>query len=317
MNFHALPKTDHHHHLFLGGRRQRIETLFGVSLLDFTDFRPEICRNRGKTPSAAAIGRISEWIRQEYFPICAHENFLEFAVRAALEAAAEDNVRRLETSVNLTFPAFFQLSAFDFLTRLRNVHQEAAPEMKFFLDLGISRTEPADTQFAWFQEFLDVKPDFDSPRFGISGIDLYDVEDTARDADFRGFFTLAGHHGLKRKAHIGEFSPAESVPAAVEMLELDEIQHGVHAGDSPEIARRLARQKTRVNISPASNEILDAIDFSRNPHPLRVLYDAGVNFSLATDDLMLFGKTITDQAISLVEQGVFTAEEVAGMIRPI
>ena len=308
--FRHLPKSDHHHHLFLGGHRRRIEELFDVKLADF--------RHAAElTTSEAAIGRLTAWIREEYMPLCSREKFLEYAVTAALEAARDDNVLRLEASFNLTFTENFHLSAADFLTILCDTHRRTAPEMIFGCDLGISRTAPADTQFTWLQRFLEIKDEFASPCFFISGVDLYDVEDLTRDREFQKFFTLAARHGLKRKAHVGEFSPAETVLTAVEMLELDEVQHGIHAGYSPEIARRLARRGTRLNVSPASNEILGAADFSRKPHPLRVLHEEGVRISLATDDLLLFGKTITDQCVRLAEQEIFTPEELHEMCRPL
>ena len=325
--FHPLPKSDHHHHLFLGGHRRRMEELFGASLADFClgtqaprlqtfeSAQPHhIMMQAGRLRSQVAIARMTAWIREEYMPLCGHEKFLEYAVTAALEAARDDNVRRLEASFNLTFAEYFHLSAADFLTVLRDTHQRVAPEMIFGCDLGISRTAPVDAQFTWLERFLEIKDDFDSPNFFISGVDLYDVEDISRDREFQKFFALAARHGLKRKAHVGEFSPAETVLAAVEMLELDEVQHGIHAGDSPETARRIARRGTRLNVSPASNEILGAADFSRKPHPLRVLHEEGVRISLATDDLLLFGKTITDQCVSLAEQEIFTPEEICEII---
>ncbi len=307
--FRSLRKVERHHHLFLGGTRQRMEELFGVHLTDFADFRPEVCRNGGKTTSAAAIGRMTAWIRQEYFPLIKQERFLELAVQAALETAAEDHVARLETSVNLTFPEFFSLDAEAFLTVLRKVHRQVAPEMILCLDLGADRSEDPGRQYDWLLRFLEVKPLFDSPLFRITGLDLYDVEDTSRDTEFQKFFITAAEHGLKRKVHVGEFSSAETVRQTVETLNPEEVQHGIHAGESREVARWLAARGTRLNVAPASNVMLDAVDFSQSPHPLRVLYDAGVKLSLSTDDPLLFGESISSQAAQLVATGVFTETE--------
>lgn len=312
--FHCLRKVERHHHLFLGGRRQRMEALFGVQITDFADFQPEVCQNAGQTTSLAAMSRMRAWIVAEYGKLIKHPQFLELAIQAALEAAQEDHVARLETSINLLFPERFTLDAEVFLVLLRKVHQRVAPEMVLCLDLGVDRSEPPGRQYDWLLRFLELKPDFDSSAFRISGLDLYDVEDAARDEDFHRFFITAAEHGLTRKVHVGEFSPAEVVRQTVETLSPEEVQHGIHAGESREVARWLAQRGTRLNVAPASNAALGAVDFSVRPHPLRVLYDEGVKLSLSTDDPLLFGASISSQAAQLVENNVFTESEMRGLV---
>ena len=43
--------------------------------------------------------------------------------------------------------------------------------------------------------------------------------------------------GLKLKAHVGEFGGAEEVRRTVEVLDLDEVQHGIAAAESVEVMR--------------------------------------------------------------------------------
>lgn len=312
--FRLLRKTERHHHLFLGGQRSRMEELFDTQIADFAGFQPEICKNAGQTTSAAAIGRINAWIAAEYMKLVKHPQFLELAVQAALEAAVEDRVQRLETSFNLTFPERFALDAESFLALLKQVHQRIAPGMTLCLDLGVDRSDSPGRQYDWLLRFLEIKPDFDSPAFRISGLDLYDVEDTSRDDEFRRFFITAADHGLTRKVHVGEFSSAEVVRKTVETLSPEEVQHGIHAGESREVARWLAARGTRLNVAPASNAALGAVDFSVRPHPLRVLCDEGVQLSLSTDDPLLFGASISSQAAELVETGIFTESEMRGLV---
>jgi adenosine deaminase len=113
---------------------------------------------------------------------------------------------------------------------------------------------------------------------------------------------------MKCKAHAGEFDPADSVKEAVELLELDEVQHGIAAAGSPGVMKWLADHKIRLNVCPTSNIRLKRVR-SFKTHPIRILFDHGVNISINTDDVVLFGDGVSEQYLKLFKAGVFTAEE--------
>jgi len=60
----------------------------------------------------------------------------------------------------------------------------------------------------------------------------------------------AHEHGLIRKAHVGEFGGTDDVMRYAEELELDQIQHGIAASESPQIMKWLAKHKIQLNICP-------------------------------------------------------------------
>ncbi|MDO4551805.1 MAG: hypothetical protein Q4C96_11215 [Planctomycetia bacterium] len=313
---HSLPKNDYHHHFFLGARSGRMREIFAWNFVEFPQFLSSFWnQNSRKMSSVTAITRINDWIRTEYVPLMRGENFLALTAQAVFEAARADHVKYLESSINVDFPGLLKLDVPEFLECLSEVRQCVAPDLCFGLDLGIRRTAEVESQFLWMRRFLEVRKDFESPLFRISGLDLYDVENTEEDEKFRKFYLLAGREGLKRKAHVGEFSSAETVQKTVEMFDLQEVQHGIHAGESRKIAKWLAKKEIRLNISPASNIMLDAINLMNEPiSPLRVLYEEGVKLQLATDDLLLFNQSISEQGVWLVEQGIFSEVEIKNLI---
>jgi adenosine deaminase len=114
--------------------------------------------------------------------------------------------------------------------------------------------------------------------------------------------------GLRLKAHVGEWGTADDVWRAVELLELDEVQHGIAAAESPKVMRALAQTGVRLNICPTSNIKLGRVARLED-HPIRRLYDAGVRVTVNTDDPLMFGKSLSEEFLALYQSRVMTAAE--------
>jgi len=113
---------------------------------------------------------------------------------------------------------------------------------------------------------------------------------------------------MKLKAHVGEFGGAAEIRRTVELLELDEVQHGIAACESVEVMRWLAANRTRLNVCPTSNVMLDAVSHLA-AHPVRLLYDNGIPVTINTDDPMIFDQSVSDEYRNLYRAGVFSAAE--------
>ena len=121
-------------------------------------------------------------------------------------------------------------------------------------------------------------------------------------------YKKAGAAGMKLKAHVGEFGGAEEVRRTVELLELEEVQHGIGAVESVEVMRWLAENRIRLNVCPTSNVMLDAASDMAS-HPIRLLYDNGVPVTINSDDPMIFDQSVSDEYRNLYQAGVFSADE--------
>ena len=93
-----------------------------------------------------------------------------------------------------------------------------------------------------------------------------------------------------------------------EILQLDEVQHGIAAAESTAVMNWLADNRIRLNICPTSNVMLGAVADLKS-HPIRRLYDHGVEVTINTDDLMIFGQSVSDEYLNLCRAGVFTPDE--------
>ena len=118
--------------------------------------------------------------------------------------------------------------------------------------------------------------------------------------NFKPLYRLARANGLRLKAHVGEWGDADSVWHAVEELELDEVQHGIAAADSPAVMRFLAEHRIRLNICPTSNLMLGRVE-TLSAHPIRKLFDAGVLVTVNTDDMAVSGQSVSPEFLHLYQ----------------
>jgi adenosine deaminase len=125
---------------------------------------------------------------------------------------------------------------------------------------------------------------------------------------FRPLYRKAQTAGLRLKAHVGEWGTADDVWRAVEVLDLDEVQHGIAAAASPRVTRLLADAGIRLNVCPTSNVKLGRVR-RLSEHPIRALFDAGVRVTIGTDDPLIFGATLSEEFLGLYQAGVMTAWE--------
>lgn len=114
-------------------------------------------------------------------------------------------------------------------------------------------------------------------------VDLAGDETRFADVErFRRFFGDARDAGLGVTIHAGEFGPEDGIWKALDRLGADRIGHGVAAGGSRALARRLAADKITIESAPGANVALQAVP-SLSAHPLPWLIGQGVPVCLNAD----------------------------------
>ena len=72
---------------------------------------------------------------------------------------------------------------------------------------------------------------------------------------------------------------------------------------------KLAKEKNIVfNVCPTSNLLLGYVKSIEN-HPIKEMYNYGLNVTIATDDLLYFNSNINDEYLKLYNNKVLSAEE--------
>ena len=217
-----------------------------------------------------------------------------------LAQALRDGVTRVAKGEDVWASTLFDGSAQRVTDGLREVHRTIAPAIEWIPELGMSRHCPFSALERWLAPYLEQGF---YRTFDLSGDELAQPIEV-----FKPLYRSAGAAGLRLKAHVGEFGTADDVQRAVEELELQEVQHGIAAADSPSVMRFLADHRIRLNICPTSNLMLGRVQ-SMKLHPIRRLYDAGIRVTVNTDDSLMFGTTVSEEFLALYDAGLFTTAE--------
>jgi len=284
----TIPKSDLHNHCLMGGRVATIEKFYGKKLSRFK-------------PVKGSIHELDRWIIEVYRPFFMdYPDAFRKAVEAAFLQARSDGVKVLEMSLDIGYAPAFQTKPGQLVEILKQVHQSIAPGIDYRPELGFMRGQSIRTLIANLEPYLDLNY--------FKSVDLYDDEFAQPIRNFREVFRYVKRIGLKCKAHAGEFGDADSVKETVEELELDEVQHGIAAAASPAVMYWLADHHIRLNVCPASNIRLKRVR-SYKTHPIRMLFDHGIQVTINTDDVLIFGAGVSEQMKRLYTCGLFTSAE--------
>jgi adenosine deaminase len=282
----SIPKADRHCHSLLGGKIETAERMLGRKLMR----SPE--RMNGIIDMNSYLG--------DAFSFDLTSGIIAALVEATLLTAKEDGVTVLEASLDCSNIRYYDGGASEMTEAIDAVHQRVAPGIKLIPQLGMIREWEIAELETMTAECIDTGY--------FRSIDLYSREDARAPDEFRGIYANARGHGLRLKAHVGEFGDAEMVRHTVEALDLDEVMHGIGAAESPDVMAFLAERGTVLHVCPTSNIRLGAVERIAE-HPIRALFDAGVRVTVNSDDILVFGSTVSEEFLTLYRAGLFDADE--------
>ncbi len=117
---------------------------------------------------------------------------------------------------------------------------------------------------------------------------------------FERVFAAARDKGLKLFAHAGEEGPPEYVWEALDLLNIDRVDHGNRSMEDPALIRRLVEEQLALTVCPLSNVKLCVVDDIKN-HPLKRMMDAGLKVTVNSDDPSYFGGYMNDNFNAVAE----------------
>ena len=152
---------------------------------------------------------------------------------------------------------------------------------------------------------------------GVVGFDLAGPEAGHPPSDHAAAFALARNAGLPITCHAGEADEAMRVIEAAR-LGARRIGHGVRLADAlvgtggQALFDEARARRLHLEVCVTSNLHTGAVA-SRAAHPIRMLWDAGIDLSFHTDNRLLSGVSATSEAASLVRDGRFSFAELASI----
>ena len=281
-----VPKSDIHNHSTKGCRRAWLEE--------------RLKRKFPKPPDRFdGLAGMQEWFTASIKPYCKNIEGIILRWEGAFAEAKRNNITRL--AMNFGAAEIDFVGGMDtFQSIIGSFHQKYCPDTVF---------EPEITYISFcnvLQEAEKIDQYISSGFF--KSIDVCGGENVQPFEAFLPLYRKAERYHLTKKMHVGEIGPAEDVRRAVEVLGLEEVHHGINAATSNEVMRFLADNRIQLNVCPSSNVMLGyARDYK--VHPIKVLYENGVNVTINTDDLLLFDSSIENEYLLLYQAGVLSAEQ--------
>ena len=132
----------------------------------------------------------------------------------------------------------------------------------------------------------------------ITGVGLDSSELGHPPSKFARVFKAAARAGLKRVAHAGEEGPPAYVWEAIDVLNVDRIDHGNRALEDDRLVKRLAAEGMTLTVCPLSNLKLHVVT-DMTKHPLKTMLEHGLKPTVNSDDPAYFGGYLADNYLAV------------------
>lgn len=120
--------------------------------------------------------------------------------------------------------------------------------------------------------------------------------------------------GYRITAHAGEEGPPDYVHQALDLLQVDRIDHGNHSLDDAALVRRLVDEGTTITVCPLSNLKLCVVR-NMDQHPILTMLEQGLKATVNSDDPAYFGGYVNDNYHALIEHLPITREHLYDLAR--
>ena len=163
---------------------------------------------------------------------------------------------------------------------------------------------------AAFATLAAAEPWFD--RIDAVGLDSSELGHPPEK--FARVFAAARAKGLRLVAHAGEEGPPDYVWQALDLLDIDRLDHGNRSLEDPVLTARLARTGMTLTVCPLSNLKLCVVS-DMAEHPIDRMLKAGLRATINSDDPAYFGGYIADNYRAAAEARGLDRDDLALLAR--
>ncbi|MFC3120047.1 adenosine deaminase [Agaribacter flavus] len=212
---------------------------------------------------------------------------------AYLLKCKEDNVVHTEMMVDPQTHTHRGVGFEVFMPGFKRAIKQAKKELGIscYLILSFLRHLPEEDALQTLEEAKEYYDDFIAV-----GLDSSELGNPP--SKFENVFARAKSLGFKCVAHAGEEGPPEYVWQALNLLQVERIDHGVRSAEDPVLMRKLVENQIPLTVCPQSNLKLNVVD-EMSQHNILKLLDDGLLVTVNADDPSYFGAYINGNFESL------------------
>ena len=164
---------------------------------------------------------------------------------------------------------------------------------------------------ATLEAALPLRDDYADVWIGV-GLDSSEVGNPPEK--FAHVFTLAQAMGMHLVAHAGEEGPPAYIYGALDVLQVERIDHGVRAEEDAALMTRLQQTRMPLTVCPLSNLKLCVVKDLREHNLARMLRD-GLCVTINSDDPAYFGGYMNTNFIATADALDLSKEELGQLAR--
>ncbi len=214
---------------------------------------------------------------------------------AYLQRAHRDNVVHAEiffdpqAHIERGIPLHVQISG------IRQALEKGRQQLgiSFKLILSFLRHLPEDSAFNTLEMAAPYLNQVDG--FGLDSSEIGNPPEK-----FARVFAECRKRGFKITAHAGEEGPPGYVSQALDLLQVDRIDHGNQSLEDAALVERLAAEGTTLTVCPLSNLKLRVVK-AMDQHPILSMLNQRVRATVNSDDPAYFGGYLNDNYRAIIE----------------
>lgn len=161
------------------------------------------------------------------------------------------------------------------------------------------------------QETLDYALDYKDKIIGV-GLDSSEVGNPP--SKFVNVFKRAQEEGFLTVAHAGEEGPAEYVWEAINLLNVERIDHGVQSINDKELVAELVKKQMPLTVCPLSNLKLKVVSDLKDL-PLKRMMDKNMMVTINSDDPSYFGGYVNQNYLDVASALNLTKDDILLLAR--
>lgn len=304
-----IPKTEIHLHLEGLASVETIWALKKKHKIEFSGINSiEDLKEAFKVTSLDAFIKLFIEVIQVAFQ---EEDDIKFLIEDARNYLERNNIQYAE--IFFAPSKFVQMGlSFSKIVKIlddgaKKIYKENNRSIKFLID--VSRTFGKENAMKNLDLVLQNR------KSSIIGIGLGGAEKKGAASEYKEVFAKAISNDLKVVAHAGEDVGPESIWSAIKDLKAQRIGHGISSVQDEKLLTYLKTHKIPLEVCPTSNFFTRRFCKNYKDHPVRKLYDAGVNVTINTDDPSIFGVELVEEYARLFENKVFSEKELLHLIK--
>ena len=128
---------------------------------------------------------------------------------------------------------------------------------------------------------------------GVCAVDLAGDEAHYPTGDFKDLFKASKDYEIPFTIHAGEADGASSVKSAI-VCGAKRIGHGIRCLEDKDLVNQIIDKNIHLEVCPTSNIQTNVVNLISD-HPIRKLFDLGVNLSINTDNRTVSNTSLTNE----------------------